>query len=194
MAGTGREFGIHLLAATQNPTAKQLGDVTIKRNLSARLVGRVDDATAAHVATGQSETGAERLTGAGDFLLVTPDRTMRLTAALLTEKDTARLPRAEAPGHLDLNQYEDVNRVLDVADSGRADPPEPEHVALALGTGRGITYLQKELGIGGKRATRVKEFADRIKARLIELGYSSIPLFPNTPESGVASGEWCLGE
>jgi S-DNA-T family DNA segregation ATPase FtsK/SpoIIIE len=75
IAGTGREFGVHLIAATQNPTAKQLGDITLKRNLSARLVGKVDGATAAHVATGQEGTEAHKLTGAGDMLLVTPDET-----------------------------------------------------------------------------------------------------------------------
>ncbi len=57
VAATGREFGVHLVAVTQNPTVRQLGDITLKRNLSARLVGKVDDATAAHVATGQAGRG-----------------------------------------------------------------------------------------------------------------------------------------
>jgi hypothetical protein len=178
LAAVGREFGIHLLAAMQNPTAKQLGDASIKRNLTTRLVGKVDSADAARVATGQGKSGANLLTGAGDFLLVQPQGITRLTAALLTEQDTARLPRSETVQALDLDQYDDVDRVADVADDGRGRPPEPvepEHVALALASDRGIVWLARELGIGKTRATRVKEFTDILLARLSELGYSVVP-------------------
>ncbi len=142
IAGTGREFGVHLLAATQNPTAKQLGDMTLKRNLSARLVGKVDDATAAHVATGQEGTEAHKLTGAGDMLLVTPDGTRRITAALVTDKDTGKLPKAETPAYLDLAPYDDGDHVADVADlPGKAGRrPDPLDYFLL---GRVLAHLIK---------------------------------------------------
>ena len=66
LAAVGREFNIHLLLATQNPTAKDLGDTGIKRNLTARVVGKVDSAQAAQVAAGVKATGAELLLGPGD--------------------------------------------------------------------------------------------------------------------------------
>ena len=72
-----------------------------------------------------------------------PEGVRRLTTALLSDRDTARLPRAESVGHLDLSQYEDVDHGLEQADIGRADPLEPDHVAVALATGRGITWLSR---------------------------------------------------
>jgi S-DNA-T family DNA segregation ATPase FtsK/SpoIIIE len=121
LAAVGREFGVHVILSAQNPTAAQLGDANIKRNMTARLVGKVDSATAATVATGQSDTGAHLLTGAGDMLLVKPDETRRITSALVTERDTAKLPRADTPGYLDLAQYEDIDHVAEAADlPGRA--------------------------------------------------------------------------
>jgi DNA segregation ATPase FtsK/SpoIIIE, S-DNA-T family len=95
LAAVGREFGIHVLLALQNPTATHLGDTSIKRNLTTRLVGRVDSAQAANVASGLKGSGAELLTGAGDMLLVVPTGVKRMTAALLTEGDTDRLPCTE---------------------------------------------------------------------------------------------------
>jgi S-DNA-T family DNA segregation ATPase FtsK/SpoIIIE len=117
LAAVGREFGIHVLAALQNPTAAQLGDTSIKRNLTTRLVGRVDSAQAANVAAGVKGSGAELLTGAGDMLLVLPTGIRRMTAALLTEQDTGRLPRAEQVSSLDLGEYEDVDYVLEQANN-----------------------------------------------------------------------------
>jgi DNA segregation ATPase FtsK/SpoIIIE-like protein len=84
-----------VLLALQNPTATHLGDTSIKRNLTTRLVGRVDSAQAANVASGLKGSGAELLTGAGDMLLVVPTGVKRMTAALLTERDTDRLPCTE---------------------------------------------------------------------------------------------------
>ena len=39
LASIGREYGIHLALLTQNPTAEALGDTSIKRNITVRLVG-----------------------------------------------------------------------------------------------------------------------------------------------------------
>ncbi len=125
------------------------------------------------------------MTGAGDFLLVTPDRTVRLTAALLTERDIAKLPRVETPGCLDLAGYEDIERVIDAASIGRADPVEPEHVALALASERGITWLASELGVGATKARCIKDFADRVRVKLLELGYTTIPAYQQGQETAL---------
>ena len=176
IAAVGREFGIHLLLATQNPTGKMLGDTSIKRNLGTRLVGKMDSAQAAVVAAGVKESGAELLTGPGDQLLIQPGGIKRITAALVTENDTARLPRTETIGSLDLDEYDDVDHVCDQADVRGAAPMEPAHVALALAFRRGITWLASELSIGSQRARRVKEFADALTLALDDLGYTIIPL------------------
>jgi len=175
LAAVGREFGIHLLLATQNPTADQLGDTGIKRNLTTRLVGKVDSAQAATVAAGIKESGAELLTGPGDQLLVQPTGVTRLTVALVTDQDTSTLPTAETVRHLDLGEFDDIDHVLNqtvdvdqTVDTSQAAPLEPAHVALALATGRGIGYLKTELKIGSARATRLKEFATAVLMSLTQ--------------------------
>ncbi len=193
LAAVGREFGVHVILSAQNPTAAQLGDSNVKRNLSVRLVGRVDSPTAANVAAGQNDTGAHMLTGSGDMLLVTPGEVQRITAALVTDKDTARLPRVESPGYLDLAPYEDADHVLAVADTSRADPVEPDQVAVALANNRGISWLQKELRVGPSKAQRVRDFADGVRLTLNKLGYSIIPAIPdgqNDPQNGAT---WATG-
>lgn len=76
----GREVGIHIVAATQKPAAAVLGPL-IKSNFPVRLVGRVTSVEDARTATGWSGTGAERLTGRGDFLAVAEGRVIRFQVA-----------------------------------------------------------------------------------------------------------------
>lgn len=69
LAAVGGELGIHLIVATQFPQIKLLGSPEIKRNLTTRLCGRVDDALTAVNVLGVKGSGAEELLGYGDFLL-----------------------------------------------------------------------------------------------------------------------------
>jgi len=78
----GREAGIHLVASTQKPTAALMGGL-IKSNFPVRLVGSVACADDARIATGLPGTGAERLLGRGDFLIVVKGQVTRLQAAYL---------------------------------------------------------------------------------------------------------------
>ena len=79
----GREAGIHIIAATQKPTAEVIGPL-VKANFPVRLVGRVTSIEDARTASGWSGTGAERLTGRGDFLAVAEGRVTRFQAAHVT--------------------------------------------------------------------------------------------------------------
>jgi hypothetical protein len=179
LAATGREAGIHLLGATQNPVAEQLKDLTIKRNMSVRLVGRVDGTDAARAATGQANSMAHTLCGGGDMLLVQPGQMRRIATALVGERDLERLPRVEEVAQrLDLAGFEDLARLPDVP-AGRADPVEPDQVALALTPAQGINKLQKALNCGPAKAQRVREFADGVQRRLAELGYAVGPILPD---------------
>ena len=76
----GREAGIHVLAATQRPSAALVGGL-MKANFPVRLVGSVVSAEDARVAAGLPGTEAERLLGRGDFLLVTRGQVIRFQAA-----------------------------------------------------------------------------------------------------------------
>jgi hypothetical protein len=193
IAATGREFRVHLLLATQNPTAENLGTANIKRNM-ARLVGRVTDSIAAQVATGASDSGAEKLLAAGDMLRVDPEGIERVTVAYLDPRQLTSLPHTDAPQSLDLGQYDSADRVRAVAGRGdeppQADPLDPHQVACAIALDCGITKLAQELGIGSAKARRILEFSRPVRASLEALGYTipppkSVP----TPEKQADSGE-----
>jgi S-DNA-T family DNA segregation ATPase FtsK/SpoIIIE len=89
----GRETGIHLVAATQKPTAAVLGPL-VRANFPVRIVGKVVSAEDARAATGIGGTGAERLEGRGDFIAVAEGRIHRFQAAYITPEETLRLVAA----------------------------------------------------------------------------------------------------
>lgn len=80
LAQRGREAGIHLVACTQKPTAALIGSA-VKANFPVRLVGAVNGKDEARYATGIPDSGAEKLGGKGDFLLVAKGETIRFQAA-----------------------------------------------------------------------------------------------------------------
>jgi S-DNA-T family DNA segregation ATPase FtsK/SpoIIIE len=83
----GREAGLHLVACTQKPTAAVIGSL-VKSNFPVRLVGSVASPEDAKVATGLAGTGAERLLGQGDFLVVAKGQVTRMQAAYLGVEET----------------------------------------------------------------------------------------------------------
>jgi S-DNA-T family DNA segregation ATPase FtsK/SpoIIIE len=85
----GREAGVHVIVATQRPAATVVGSL-VKANLPVRLVGAVGSPEDAKVATGLAGSGAERLRGRGDFLLVARGQTVRLQAAYVSEQEVAQ--------------------------------------------------------------------------------------------------------
>ena len=86
----GRSAGIHLIACTQKPLAASIGSLT-RSNFPVRLVGSVTSADDARVAAGIGGTGAEKLLGRGDFLLVTKGHVTRFQAAYASRSEMAQL-------------------------------------------------------------------------------------------------------
>jgi len=82
----GRSAGLHLIACTQKPLAATIGSLT-RSNFPVRLVGSVTSADDARVAAGIPGTGAEKLLGRGDFLLVAKGQVVRFQAAYVSEAD-----------------------------------------------------------------------------------------------------------
>jgi len=97
LAQRGREAGLHLVACTQKPTAAVVGTL-VKANFPARVVGAVVSPEDAKVAAGVSGTGAERLSGRGDFLLVVRGKAIRLQAAYASTKDIGRIVSESSSG------------------------------------------------------------------------------------------------
>ncbi len=94
----GREAGLHVVAATQKPAATLVGGL-VKANFPVRLVGSVVSPEDAKVAAGIPGTGAERLLGRGDFLLVAKGQTIRFQAAYAGNGEmTAIVARVRAGG------------------------------------------------------------------------------------------------
>ena len=92
IAQRGRESGLHLIVCTQKPSSKAIGPL-LKANLPLRLVGRVSSLEDARTAAGMPGTGAERLSGRGDFVAVTGTRIIRFQAA---EPDVLEIGRRSA--------------------------------------------------------------------------------------------------
>ena len=86
LAQRGREAGIHLVACTQKPTAGLIGSA-MTANFPIRLVGATASRDEARYASGIADSGAEKLDGRGDFLIVARGEIVRFQAAWLSERD-----------------------------------------------------------------------------------------------------------
>lgn len=93
----GRGVGIHVIAATQKPTAAILGSV-VKANFPARMVGKVNGKVDANVAAQRPGSEAERSAGRGDFVLVLGDF-RRVQAYHVPKADVAGWVNAIAKRH-----------------------------------------------------------------------------------------------
>ncbi len=91
----GRGAGISVVACTQKPSASAVGSL-LKANFPVRLVGKVASAEDARVAAGIGGTGAERLGGKGDFVLVAGGEIIRFQAAHVPAADLETMFAADS--------------------------------------------------------------------------------------------------
>lgn len=187
IASTGREFGLHLILATQHALNDALGGAITKANLPVRMCGKVRDSNAAYAATGVKGSGAEGLAGKGDFVLTAGGEIYRVQIALIAQRYIYELPRAPEPRTLDLDDV-DLDRVVEVTGAGKPGrapaPLEAGHVAHALVTGAGIDKLRRKLKIGQPKASLVRKFALRLIEELQNRGHAIYPILDEPP--GVA--------
>ncbi len=94
----GRSAGLSVIACTQKPTAAVLGSL-VKANFPVRLVGKVTSAHEALVASGVAQSGAEKLAGRGDFLLIANGEKIRVQIAHLAADDYDSLRAQARRGH-----------------------------------------------------------------------------------------------
>ena len=90
----GRSAGLSVVACTQKPTARAVGTL-MRANFPVRLVGRVTSADDARVAAGVGGTGAEKLAGRGDFLLIAGGQMIRFQVAQMQARDLVTPHSAE---------------------------------------------------------------------------------------------------
>jgi S-DNA-T family DNA segregation ATPase FtsK/SpoIIIE len=156
IAQMARATGIHLVIATQRPSTDVVTGL-IKANFPARIAFAVTSQIDSRVIL--DTPGAERLLGRGDMLLMLPDspKLQRLQGCFVSDgemhkivdfwKDTA----GEVPAM--------VSRPWDglLAEAEKDDLLD-EAIDLVVGTGRAsTTFLQRRLGIGYPRASRLMD-------------------------------------
>lgn len=158
IAQIGRALGIHLVATTQQPGAKSLGDSLV--NFPARCLGRVASATLAYGAAGRKQTGADALLGRGDFLLVAAGETVRFQAPLADGRQWGALPTG-GPGSLTAH----LPTLVEFADRdrdprggpGRREIGEGDYRAIEndLAQGATVRQIMERHHIGYERAQRL---------------------------------------
>ena len=159
IAQVGRGLGMNLIATTQQPGARSLGDSLA--NYPARLLGRVASSTLTFGAAGRARTGADSLLGRGDFIMLSAGEGVRFQAPLMSGELWANLPTGE-PGSL----ADDLPALASFADlqrdarggRGRRDlaPDDYARIETALEDGATVDDL-RGFGIGYTRARRIAE-------------------------------------
>jgi S-DNA-T family DNA segregation ATPase FtsK/SpoIIIE len=153
----GREAGIHVVACTQKPSAAVLSKQSgigglIKSNFPVRLVGAVASPEDAKVATGLAGTGAERLLGQGDFLVVAKGQVTRMQAAYISPDEIRRLVDLLRTGAAPLTSADPRWPLLEpsVTQEGETEmgPGRPAPAVERGGPGNGRWHVQSIPGAG----------------------------------------------
>lgn len=159
IAQIGRALGVNLLATTQQPGAKVLGDSVA--NFPTRIIGRIASSTLAYGASGRARTGADALLGRGDLLLVSAGETIRFQAPLPDGRQWARLPMTTTPASLaselpTLVEFADLNRDSR-GGNGRREIDDETYRAIdhALQNGATVRQIMERFNIGFERAQRI---------------------------------------
>jgi S-DNA-T family DNA segregation ATPase FtsK/SpoIIIE len=132
----GREAGIHVVAATQRPSAALVGGL-MKANFPVRLVGSVVSPEDAKVAAGVAGSEAERLLGRGDFLLVAKGQMIRFQAAYAADAEMAAIVARIREGGRRRRQWDQLAQPAQLIGSSHEPAQETEVETRQDGSARG---------------------------------------------------------
>jgi len=164
LAQMARAAGIHLIIATQRPSADVLTG-TIKANFPTRISFQVSSKIDGRIIIDQG--GAESLLGNGDMLFCPPGtgKLMRIQGAYISEKEISRVT-----GFLKEQRQPDYNESVTKGDGpdeeksfddSEYDAKYDEAVALVTKDRQAsISYVQRRLRIGYNRAARLIEMME----------------------------------
>ena len=167
LAQKSRAVGIHLLLATQRPSADIITGM-IKANVPARIAFAVSSQTDSRVILDQN--GAESLLGQGDMLFrpASESRSARIQGAFIGEEEIERLTdhwRRQGEPELQEELLEAVEPDTDKAAdefSPDADDLLPDAIATVVQLGSASTsMLQRRLRVGYTRAGRLIDMMER---------------------------------
>ncbi|MBO4984479.1 MAG: DNA translocase FtsK [Bacteroides sp.] len=162
IAQKARAVGIHMIIATQRPTANIITG-TIKANFPARIAFKVADGMNSRTII--DTTGADQLIGKGDMLYLQGNDPVRVQCAFVDTPEVERIahfigcqqgyvsafPLPEVPSENDGNDLSDV-------DMGHLDPLFRDAAELIVSSQQGSTSLiQRKFAIGYNRAGRLMD-------------------------------------
>ncbi|MBI4615677.1 MAG: DNA translocase FtsK [Planctomycetes bacterium] len=156
LAQKSRAIGIHLIVATQRPSADVITGL-IKSNLPSRIAFRVNSKSDSRIVL--DVNGAEKLLGGGDLLFLAPGTSdpIRCQGTFMSDKEIRGILHwATAQASPEFSSELDPNRHLDSLDPSDVDPLFDQAVRVVLETKRGsATLLQRRFEIGYSRASRL---------------------------------------
>ena len=164
LAQMARAAGIHLILATQRPSADVLTG-TIKANFPTRISFQVSSKIDGRIIIDQG--GAENLLGNGDMLFCPPGtvKLMRIQGAYISETEIARvtsfLKEQRKPEYNEEITLGDKDGESKEFDDSEYDEKYDEAVAVVTQSGQAsISYVQRRLRIGYNRAARLIELME----------------------------------
>ena len=157
-----RAVGIHLVLATQRPSADVITGL-IKANIPSRIAFMVASRVDSRIIL--DDGGADKLLGKGDMLYVSPARPWptRIQGAFVSEEEVEKVvEKVKSFGEPD---YIDDEIFIDEAEDtpesffgDESDPLYDEAVDIVLHEGKAsASYIQRRLKIGYNRAARIIE-------------------------------------
>ena len=168
LAQKSRAVGIHLVLATQRPSADIITGM-IKANVPARIAFAVSSQTDSRVIL--DSNGAESLLGQGDMLFrpATESRGARIQGAFISEEEIERLTdHWRRQGEPDMHEelLEEVESADDDGAPGDFDPDADELLGEAIATvaqlgSASTSMLQRRLRVGYTRAGRLIDMMER---------------------------------
>jgi S-DNA-T family DNA segregation ATPase FtsK/SpoIIIE len=158
VAQLARAVGIHLIVATQRPSADIITGL-IKANIPSRIAFAVSSGIDSRVVL--DETGAEKLLGRGDMLYLPVDagRATRIQGVMVSDKELEGVIDHWKDQGAPAYQEEIFNLVSTVSwarEGGKRDPMFERAARIVASEGRAATsLLQRKLAIGYTRAARI---------------------------------------
>ena len=164
LAQKARAAGIHLILATQRPSADVISGL-LRTNIPTRAAFQVATGSDSRIILDQ--TGAENLLGYGDFLFKMPNMQAleRIQGAFVTDEElervTGALRQMAKPKYIDdvlagEPEEEPTMEMPRGTNGGKRDPLFDQAVAIILDSNKcSVTYLQRRLGVGYPRAANI---------------------------------------
>ncbi len=162
LAQKARAAGIHVMLATQRPSVDVVTGV-IKANFPVRMGFRL--ASSHDSKTIVNKTGAEKLLGLGDVLIMPPGTSdlIRVHGAFISEKELAKVVGHWAKAsvseyHNEIANFEETAESLSGDDVGSVDEKFEDAINVVKEYRRCSTsFLQRQLSVGYNRAARIVE-------------------------------------